>query len=97
MTALLAIAVPTAVEPKSSALISPTTTVAPSRILSSSGVDVIAVVVTAARRGMKPLWLSNLCVRSAVGSIIVRVVSWSSAVAPSNITAFSAFIVTVST
>ena len=36
-------------------------------------------------------------VRSAVGSTIVKVVSKSSAVAPSNITAFAAFIVTVST
>ena len=41
MTALEAIAVPTAVEPKSNAFISPTTTVAPSRIFSSAGVEVI--------------------------------------------------------
>ena len=47
-------AVPTAVEPKSKALISPTTTVAPSYILSSAGVEVIAVVVAAAKTGIYP-------------------------------------------
>ena len=35
--------------------------------------------------------------RSAVGSTIVRVVSWASAVAPSKVIAFAACIVTVST
>ena len=40
MTALEAIAVPTAVEPKSKALISPTTTVAPSKMFSSAAVEV---------------------------------------------------------
>ena len=45
ITALDAIAVPTAVEPKSRALISPTTTVAPSRIFNSAGVEVISEFV----------------------------------------------------
>ena len=97
ITALEAIALPTAVDPKSNALISPTTTVAPSRIFSSAGVEVICVVDAAASTGIVPLTFGRLIVLSPVGSMIVRVVSWSSAVAPSNTTAFSAFIVTVST
>jgi len=40
ITALLAIAVPTAVDPRSKAFISPTTTVAPSSIFNSAAVDV---------------------------------------------------------
>ena len=39
----------------------------------------------------------NVIVLSAVGSVIVNVVSFASAVAPSNTIAFAAFIVTVST
>ena len=39
ITALLAIAVPTAVDPRSKAFISPTTTVAPSSIFNSAAVD----------------------------------------------------------
>ena len=54
ITAFEAIAVPTAVAPKSRALISPTTTVAPSNMFNSSGVDVIAVVLTAANSGNVP-------------------------------------------
>jgi len=97
MTALDAIAVPTAVLPKSSALISPTTTVAPSNIFNSSGVLKIAVLLAAASKGIVPDWLGILTVLSAVGSTIVRVVSWASAVAPSKIIALAASIVTVST
>ena len=46
-TALLAIAFPTAVFPKSKALSSPTTAVMPSRTFSSAAVDVIAVPLIA--------------------------------------------------
>jgi len=53
-TALDAIAVPIAVLPKSSALISPTTTVAPSNMFNSSGVEVTAVLLAAARTGSVP-------------------------------------------
>ena len=49
--------------------------VTPSKILSSAGVDVIAVLLAAARTGIVPLWLGRLIVRSAVGSTIVNVVS----------------------
>ena len=97
ITAFDAIAVPTAVDPKSRAFISPTTTVAPSRIFNSSGVEVICVVLATAKTGRVPDWLGRLIVLSAVGSIIVRVDSCASAVAPSNIIAFDASIVTVST
>ena len=53
-------------------------------MFSSSGVDVICVVLTAANTGIVPDWLGKLIVRSAVGSITDSAVSWSSAVAPSN-------------
>ena len=43
MTALLAIALPTAVDPKSSALSSPTTAVIPSNAFNSAAVDVTLV------------------------------------------------------
>ena len=68
ITALEAIAVPTAVAPKSNALISPTTTVAPSSMLSSAGVEVIAVADTAARTGNVPDTFGKLIVLSPVGS-----------------------------
>ena len=97
ITALEAIAVPTAVEPKSSAFISPTTTVAPSSILSSSGVELIWVVEAAANTGIVPDTLGRFIVLSAVGSTMLSVVSCASAVAPSKIIAFEASIVTVST
>ena len=57
-------------------------------MFSSSGVDVICVVLTAASTGSVPDWLGRLIVRSAEGSIIVSVVSFSSAVEPSNTIAF---------
>ena len=97
ITALDAIAVPTAVDPRSRAFISPTTTVAPSRMFNSSGVEVIAVALTAFKTGKVPDWFGRLIVLSAVGSTILNVVSWASAVAPSNIIALDASIVTVST
>ena len=96
ITALDAIAVPTAVLPKSNALISPTTTVAPSKIFNSSGVDVICVVLAAARTGSVPDTLGKDIVLSPVASTLVSVVSCASAVAPSNTTALLAFIVTES-
>ena len=82
MTALDAIAVPTAVLPKSNALISPTTTVAPSKIFNSSGVDVTCVVLAAARTGSVPDTLGKDIVLSPVAFIDVKVVSWSSAAEP---------------
>ena len=75
ITAFEAIAVPTAVEPKSNALISPTTTVAPSRIFNSSGVEVIAVAETAARTGKVPATFGKLIALSPVASIAPKVVS----------------------
>ena len=66
-------------------------------MFSSSGVLVTAVLLAAASTGSVPDWLGRLIVLSAVGSTMLRVVSWSSAVAPSKITALAAFIVTVST
>ena len=71
MTALEATAVPTAVLPISNALISPTTTVAPSRIFNSSGVEVIAVAEAAARTGSVPDTFGKLIVLSAVASTAV--------------------------
>ena len=71
--------------------------VTPSRILISSGVELICVVDAAARTGRVPDTFGNPIVLSPVGSITVNVVSWASAVAPSNIIAFEASIVTVST
>ena len=71
--------------------------VTPSRIFNSSGVEVTAVALTAARTGNVPDTFGRLIVLSAVGSTTVSVVSWTSAVAPSNTTAFEAFIVTVLT
>ena len=83
--------------PPSIRLISPAVEVTPSNMFNSSGVDVIAVLLAAANTGIVPLWLGKLIVLSPVGSIIVSVVSCSSAVAPSNTIAFAASIVTVST
>ena len=62
--------------------------VTPSSMLSSSGVEVIAVLLAAANTATVPDWLGKLIVRSAVGSTMVRVVSYASAVAPSKRTAF---------
>ena len=80
--------------PKSSALISPTTTVAPSNILSSSGVLEICVVDTAARTGNVPDTFGKLIVLSPVASIVDKLFHDASAVEPSNTTALLAFIVT---
>ena len=74
--------------PKSKALISPTTAVAPSKIFNSSGVDVICVALTVAKTGRVPETFGRLIVLSAVGSIVVKFVSWASAVAPSNLNEF---------
>ena len=71
--------------------------VPPSIRLISAGVAVIAVSLSAARTASVPPTLGITTVRSAVGSSIVSVVSYSSAVAPSKTIAFAAFIVTVST
>ena len=49
--------------------------VTPSKILSSAGVEVIAVLLAAANTGIVPDTLGKLIVLSAVGSMIVRVVS----------------------
>ena len=66
-------------------------------MFSSSGVDVICVVLAAASTGSVPDTLGKDIVLSPVASIVVNVVSCASAVAPSNITALLAFIVTEST
>ena len=68
--------------------------VPPSIRLISAGVAVIAVAEAAARTGKVPETLGKEIVLSPVASIDVNVVSWSSAVAPSNTTALLAFIVT---
>jgi len=71
--------------------------VTPSNIFNSAGVDVIAVSLSAARTGIVPDWFGNFIVLSALGSVIVSVVSLASAVAPSKTTALAASIVTVFT
>ena len=58
--------------------------VTPSNIFNSAGVDVIAVSLSAARTGIVPDWFGNFIVLSALGSVIVSVVSLASAVAPSK-------------
>ena len=58
--------------------------VPPSRIFSSSGVEVIAVVLAAARTGIVPETFGKFIVLSAVGSTTPKVVSLASAVAPSR-------------
>ena len=62
--------------------------VTPSKMFNSSGVDVICVVEAAARTGNVPDTFGNDIVLSAVGSIVVNVVSCASSVAPSNTKAF---------
>ena len=42
--------------------------VTPSRIFNSAGVDVIAVLLAAAKTGIVPDWLGRFIVLSAVGS-----------------------------
>ena len=57
-------------------------------MFNSSGVDVICVADATARTGNVPETLGKDIVLSAVGSTVVNVVSWASAVAPSNTKAF---------
>ena len=67
-------------------------------MFNSSGVDEIAVVLTAANTGSVPETFGKDIVLSlSVGSIIDKVVSCASAVAPSNTSAFCALIVWVLT
>ena len=78
-------------------LISAAVEVTPSRMFNSSGVEVTCVLLAAASTGTVPDTLGKVIVLSAVASTTVSVVSWASAVAPSNITALLALIVTEST
>ena len=66
-------------------------------MFNSSGVEVTCVLLAAANTGTVPDTLGKVIVLSAVASTTVSVVSWASAVAPSNITALLALIVTEST
>ena len=83
--------VPTDVSP-STMFSSVAVDVTPSRMFSSAGVDVIAVLLAAANTGIVPDTFGKLIVLSAVGSTILSVVSWSSAVAPSNTIALAALL-----
>ena len=83
-----ATAVVPGVVPPSIKLISVAVAVTPSKIFNSAGVAVICVELSAANTGIVPDTFGNLIVLSAVGSIVVKVVSWSSAEAPSNTKAF---------
>jgi len=67
---------------------SATVEVIPSNTFISAGVALICVELSAAKTGIVPDTLGSLIVLSAVGSIVVRVVSCASAVAPSNTKAF---------
>ena len=60
----------------------------PSTKFISAGVALNCVELSAAKTGIVPETLGSLIVLSAVGSIVVKVVSWSSAEAPSNTKAF---------
>ena len=63
----------------------------PSTKFISAGVALNCVELSAAKTGIVPDTFGNLIVLSAVGSIVVKVVSWSSAEAPSNTKAFWIF------
>jgi hypothetical protein len=60
----------------------------PSSKFNSSGVEVICVALTAAKTGRVPETFGKLIVLSAVGSIVVKFVSWASSLAPSNLNEF---------
>ena len=71
----------------------PPIVLAVARAVAVAALPVISLEVNAT----VPVALGNVIVRSVVGSVTVNVVSCASAVAPSKITAFCAFMVTVST